>query len=110
MAADGPLLRASFAECLALGKDIFAECISVPRVLHSVNEFVTESRTFPSVVLGKGFFAECPTKSTRQRAEHSAKPQIPVVLEAVDLSVWRVTRDGMEPTKNPKKLTMSEEK
>jgi hypothetical protein len=31
-------------------------------------------------------------------------------LEAVDLGVWRVTRDGMKPPKNPEKLTKSEEK
>jgi hypothetical protein len=31
-------------------------------------------------------------------------------LEAVDLGVWRVTRDGMKPPKNPEKLTTSEEK
>jgi hypothetical protein len=31
-------------------------------------------------------------------------------LEAIDLSVWRVTRDGMKPPKNPKKLTMSDKK
>jgi hypothetical protein len=31
-------------------------------------------------------------------------------LEAVDLCVWRVTRDGMKPPKNPKKFTTSEEK
>jgi hypothetical protein len=31
-------------------------------------------------------------------------------LEVVDLGVWRVTRDGMKPPKNPKKPTMSEEK
>jgi hypothetical protein len=45
-----------FAECLALGKDIFVECISVPRVLLSVNTIVTESRTLPSAqqkALGK---------------------------------------------------------
>jgi hypothetical protein len=51
---------------LALGKDTFAECNSLPRVLLSVNAFVTESWTLPSAALGKGFFAECPTKSTRQ--------------------------------------------
>jgi hypothetical protein len=79
MAADGLLPRAAFVECLALGKNIFAECISVPRVLLSVNVIVTESGALPSAALGKGFFAECPTKSTRQRAEHSTKPQIPVV-------------------------------
>jgi hypothetical protein len=51
----------------------------VPSVLHSVNELVTESRTLPSAALGKGFFAECPTKSTRQSDWHSAKARIPVV-------------------------------
>jgi hypothetical protein len=53
-----------FAECLALGKDFFAECIFMPRVLLSVNALVTEGRTLPSVELGK----DCPTKSTRQSA------------------------------------------
>jgi hypothetical protein len=31
-------------------------------------------------------------------------------LEAIDLGVWRVTRDGMKPPKNPEKPTTSEEK
>jgi hypothetical protein len=31
-------------------------------------------------------------------------------LEAFDLGVWRVTRDGMKPPKNPEKLTTSEVK
>ena len=31
-------------------------------------------------------------------------------LEVVDLGVWRVTRDGMKPIKNPNKPTKSEEK
>jgi hypothetical protein len=31
-------------------------------------------------------------------------------LEAVNLGVWRVTRDGMKPPKNPEKLTTSDEK
>jgi hypothetical protein len=31
-------------------------------------------------------------------------------LEVVDLGVWRVTRDGMKPLKNPEKPTTSEEK
>jgi hypothetical protein len=31
-------------------------------------------------------------------------------LEVDDLGIWRVTRDGMKPPKNPKKLTTSEEK
>jgi hypothetical protein len=47
----------------------------VPRVLLSVNVLVTESRTLPSVALGKD-----PTESTGQSAEHSAKSQIPVVI------------------------------
>jgi hypothetical protein len=51
------------AECSALGKVRFAECLTVPRA-----------------ALGKAIFAECPTKGTRQRSPHSAKPRIPVVL------------------------------
>ena len=31
-------------------------------------------------------------------------------LEAVDLGVWRVTRDGMKSIKNPDKPTKSDEK
>ena len=31
-------------------------------------------------------------------------------LEAVDLGVWTVTRDGMKPIKNPEKPTKSDEK
>ena len=31
-------------------------------------------------------------------------------LKAVDLGVWRVTRDGIKPIKNPDKPTKSEEK
>jgi hypothetical protein len=31
-------------------------------------------------------------------------------LEAVDLGVWRVIRDGMNPLKNPNKPTKSDEK
>jgi hypothetical protein len=49
-----------FAECSALDKDFFAECISVLSVLLSVNTDVTESRTLPSVTLGKA-------PSTQQR-------------------------------------------
>jgi hypothetical protein len=30
-------------------------------------------------------------------------------LKVIDLGVWRVTRDGMKPPKNPEKLTTSEE-
>jgi hypothetical protein len=45
----------------------------VSRVLRSVNELVIESRTLLSAALDKGFFAECPTKNSRQRANHSVK-------------------------------------
>jgi hypothetical protein len=31
-------------------------------------------------------------------------------LQVVDLSVWRVTRDGMKPSKNPEKLSASDKK
>jgi hypothetical protein len=79
-AADGPLPSATFAECFTLGKPIFAECRPVPSVLHSVKRLVTESQTLPSAALGKDFFAECPTKGTRQSGRHSAKPRIPVVI------------------------------
>jgi hypothetical protein len=63
----------AFAKCLALGKEDFVECVSVSRVLLSVNAIVTESRTLSSAALDKVFFAECSTKSTRQNDEHSAK-------------------------------------
>jgi hypothetical protein len=31
-------------------------------------------------------------------------------LEVIDQSVWKVTRDQMKPSKNPEKLTTSDEK
>jgi hypothetical protein len=31
-------------------------------------------------------------------------------LEAVDLGIWRVTRDRMKPSKNPQKLTTVDKK
>jgi hypothetical protein len=78
-AVDGPLPRAPFAECLTLDKLVFAECRPVPSVQHSVKSLVAESLASPSAALGKAFFAKCPTKGTRQRIQHSAKPWIPVV-------------------------------
>jgi hypothetical protein len=78
-AADGPLPRAPFAECLTLGKLDFAESPPVPSVQHSVKGLFAERLTLPSAALGKDFFAECPTKGTRQRIQHSVKPTIPVV-------------------------------
>jgi hypothetical protein len=77
MAADSPL--PSVPECWALGKAVFAECLPVPRVLLSVNVVVIESRTLPSTALDKDLFTECPTKNTRQSAEHSANNRIPIV-------------------------------
>jgi hypothetical protein len=79
-AADGPLPRAPFAECLTLGKGVFAEWGPVPSVQHSVKRLFAESLTLPRVALGKAVFAECPIKGTRQRGQHSAKPRIPVVI------------------------------
>jgi hypothetical protein len=78
-AADGPLPSAFVAECLTLGKHVFAECGPVPSVLHSVRRLVTESQTLPSAALGKAIFVECPRKGTRQSVQHSAKARIPVV-------------------------------
>jgi hypothetical protein len=52
----------------------------MPSVLLSVNMVITESVTLLSAMLDKQFFVECPTKSTRQSAEHSAKNRIPVVI------------------------------
>jgi hypothetical protein len=52
-AADGPLPRAAFAECLTLGKRVFAEWGPVPSVQHSVKRLVAESLTLQSAALGK---------------------------------------------------------
>jgi hypothetical protein len=38
------------------------------------------------------------------------KDRMACYLEAIDLGVWRVTRDGMKPIKNLDKPTNSEEK
>jgi hypothetical protein len=64
---------------LPLGKAVFAECFSVPSVLHSVNKLFTERKTLSGAMLGKVFFAKCPIKSTQQSRRHSAKARIPVV-------------------------------
>jgi hypothetical protein len=45
-AADGPLPRAPFAECLTLGKLVFAEWGPVPSVQHSVKRLFAESLTY----------------------------------------------------------------
>jgi hypothetical protein len=50
-AVDGPLPRAPFAECLTLGKLVFAECRPVPSVQHSVKSLVAESLALPSASL-----------------------------------------------------------
>jgi hypothetical protein len=62
-ATDGPLPSVTFAD----GKRVFAEWGPVPSVQHSVKRLIAESLTLPSAALGKAFFAECPTKGTRQR-------------------------------------------
>jgi hypothetical protein len=59
------LYRASlFAECLAFGQVVCAECLPVPRVLLLVKVVVTKSRTLSRAALSKDFFAESQTKST----------------------------------------------
>jgi hypothetical protein len=55
----------------------------MPSVPHSVNKIFTERRTLSSAALGKVGFSECPIKSTRQSRRHSAKSQIPIVLEQI---------------------------
>jgi hypothetical protein len=40
----------------------------------------------------------------------SPTSKIACYLEAIDPGVWRVTREGMKPPKNPEKPTMSEKK
>jgi hypothetical protein len=81
------LPSAFFAECLPLGKAVFAECFDVPSVRLSVNKLFTERKTLPSAALGKVRFAECPIKSTRQSRWHSAKDLIPVVHLYVVFSI-----------------------
>jgi hypothetical protein len=78
-AADGSLSSAHFVECLTLGKRVFAEWGPVSSDQHSVKRLFAESLTLPRAALGKAVFAECPTKGTRQRGQHSANPRIPVV-------------------------------
>jgi hypothetical protein len=65
-AADGPLPSVTIAECLTLGKYIFAECSTVPSVLHLVNHLVSESRNSPRAALGKATLPPLP--SARQKA------------------------------------------
>jgi hypothetical protein len=57
------LSSVTFAECLPLGKYVFAESISVPSVPHSVNQLVTESRTLPNAALGKDFLPSAREKA-----------------------------------------------
>jgi hypothetical protein len=62
-------------------------------VQHSVKRLVAESLTLPSAALGKAFFVECPTKDTRQRGRHSAKPRIPVVSTFSQLLLMVIFRN-----------------
>jgi hypothetical protein len=96
-AADSPLPRAPFAECLTLDKLVFAECSPVPSVQHSVKGLFAESLSLPSAALGKDLFAECPTKSTRQRIQHSAKPVIPIVHAPHVHSPDALSADALPP-------------
>jgi hypothetical protein len=66
MAADGSLPSAPFAECLTLGKRVFAVWGPVPSVQHSVKRLFAESLTLLRAALGKAVFAQCPIKGTRQ--------------------------------------------
>jgi hypothetical protein len=85
-----------FAECLVAWHSaknppvgpfasIFAECLGKStrqRYLCRFPGFLL--CRVPLSALGKAFFAECPTKGTRQRSQHSAKSRIPVVLEPLN--------------------------
>jgi hypothetical protein len=73
----------------------------VPSVQHSVKGFFAESLTLPSAALGKAFFAECPTKGTRQRIRHSAKPRIPVV-QVPTLPEKMVDQELHDPCHSPR--------
>jgi hypothetical protein len=53
----------------------------MPSVQHSVKGLFAESLTLPSA-------AEGPTKNTRQRIQHSPKPQIPVVFSVKACSLY----------------------
>jgi hypothetical protein len=64
-------LGKGFAECDTRQRRLDKHCIGkewgpVPSVQHSVKRLVAESLTLPNAALGKAFFAECPTKGTRQ--------------------------------------------
>jgi hypothetical protein len=75
-----------FAECLALGKESFAECTPVPRVLLSTNTIVTESRTLPSArqkTLGKA-------PRTRQRPRFRLWVGVRVTQKLISCRVIRV--------------------
>jgi hypothetical protein len=52
-------------------------------VSRSVNEVVVKSLNWSSVVLDKECYDECPTKCTRQSAEHLAKSRIPIVRTCI---------------------------
>jgi hypothetical protein len=61
---------------------LFFQCRVSTNKHSTKNEFRVLKKSLlsvPLLTLGKNFFTECPTKSTRQSAEHSAKSRIPVV-------------------------------
>ena len=48
-------------------------------------------------------------RHTASRKDLLDRARMACYLEVVDLGVWRATRDGMKPIKNPDKPTKSEE-
>jgi hypothetical protein len=84
---------------VALGKEGSANSTSAKASLPSIFSRalgkevcrVPGSLTLSSAALGKAFFAECPTKGTRQRGRHSAKPRIPVVNQHIHLRIFTAT-------------------
>jgi hypothetical protein len=66
-AADGPLPRAPFAECLTLGKLVFAECRPVPSVQHSVKGALCREPNFTECGTRQSLLCRVPDK------RHSAK-------------------------------------
>jgi hypothetical protein len=58
---------------------LFAECLALQRFLCRVYFCAKHPTLGKHARYREQVFAECPTKSTRQSAEHSAKSRIPVV-------------------------------
>jgi hypothetical protein len=63
-----------------LGKELFAKYCIFDTRQRAASPSVFFYRGFFAWHSAKSFFAECPTKNTRQRTWHLAKSQIPVVV------------------------------